>query len=73
MVSALISGAIEIPGSIPAAGEKKFGVRTRFPSCHLQGAVLPIETLTGGPLCKGQSPPVHVKEHYISNLNGPLV
>ena len=28
---------LEVPGSIPARGEKKSGVRTRFPNCHLQG------------------------------------
>ena len=28
---------LEVPGSIPARGEKNFGVRTRFLLCHLQG------------------------------------
>ena len=28
---------LEVPGSIPARGEKNFGVRTRFLWCHLQG------------------------------------
>ena len=28
---------LEVPGSIPARGEKNFGVRTRFLYCHLQG------------------------------------
>ena len=28
---------LEVPGSIPARGEKNFGVRPRFLWCHLQG------------------------------------
>ena len=28
---------LEVPGLIPAGGEKNFGARTRFLWCHLQG------------------------------------
>ena len=28
---------LEVPGLIPAHGEKYFGVQTRFLRCHLQG------------------------------------
>ena len=28
---------LKVPGSIPAVGEDKLGVRKRFSSCHLQG------------------------------------
>ena len=39
---------LEFPGSIPARGEEKYGIRTHFPNRHLQG----------------KSPPMQVKESY---------
>ena len=68
---------LEVPGSIPAGGEENLSVRTCFPSClcrndMIQCAVLRIETLTGGPLCRDSHPLRRLKiPTQVSCARGP--
>ena len=63
---------LEVPGSIPAHGEKNFGVQTRFLSrVSFAGMkldkciILRIGALTGCPLC--------MESHPLCRLKNPVV
>ena len=62
-----------VPGSIPAGGEEKLLVRTRFPLCHLQELHDTVRRPSDRDVnwrtpVQGQSSPVRVKDPYTGSI-----